>query len=254
MSARRVHRPFVVAEEGGTALVWLGLDESDVERGILTNQYLLVSRGEAMLLDPGGLFVFERVVSAVQEYVDPGRVRYIFYSHQDPDVAGSLSVLLDFFPEAEVVISELWVRFLPHLTGSGQGIRFRPVPDEGGRLRLGGEDLLVVPAHFLHSPGHINLYIPGLRALFSGDIGAAIFPPGEWYLFVEDFDRHARLMEWFHRRFMASSRAVRRWVERVRRLGPEIIAPQHGAIMQGEAARRFLDWLESLGPVGADLL
>ena len=251
---RRVHRPFVVAEEGDHRFVWLGLDESDAEKGVLTNQYLVVDGDDALLIDPGGYFVFERVLETVQEFIRPENIRGIFYSHQDPDVAGSLNLLLDFFPNAKVYISSIWTRFLPHLTGAGESIDFIGLPDEGMEIRLGDSTLKAIPAHYLHSPGHFTLYDPTVRVLFTGDIGAAVFPKGVWYLFVEDFEEHTRLMEWFHRRFMACRRALDTWLSRVESLEIDVIAPQHGAIMTGENARRFLEWLRSLGPVGTDLV
>ncbi len=251
----KVHRPYVVAESkhGDEKLVWLGLDEADAEKGILANQYLYIAEDKALLIDPGGYFVFQRVYQAVSEFVDPRKVVGIFYSHQDPDVAGSLNLILEFFPRAKVYVSEIWTRFLPHL-GVESGVEYEGIPDKGREIIIEGKRLLAIPAHFLHSPGNFNLYIPGLKALFTGDIGAVVFPPGIWYLFVEDFDEHVRYMEWFHKRFMACQRALEAWLSKVKKLDIEVIAPQHGAIFTGENARRFLKWLESLGEVGAELL
>jgi len=87
-----------------------------------------------------------------------------------------------------------------------------------------------VPAHYLHSPGNFAFYDEKSGILFSTDIGAAAFPEGEWYLFVENFDEHAKYMEGFHKRYMSSTKALKAWVRSVRKLKPRIIAPQHGAI------------------------
>ncbi len=249
----RVRKPYVVAEEGDHKFVWLGLSEADAERGVLTNQYMIVSGGEAMLIDPGGYFVFERVLNAVTEFVRPDDVVAIFYSHQDPDVVGSLNLVTEFFPNARIYISRLWVRFLPHL-GALEGLDVVEIPDEGMEISIGGSKLVAIPAHFLHSPGQFTLYDPVVRVLFSSDIGAAVFPKGRWYLFVENFEEHVKYMEPFHRRYLACTRALRAWLKRVRGLEVEIVAPQHGAIFVGENVRRLLDWLESLGAVGAELL
>lgn len=250
---RRLHRPIVVAEKEGHKFVWLGLDEADAEKGILTNQYLIVDGDEGLLVDPGGYFVFQRLLGAVQEIVDPMKVTGIFYSHQDPDVVGSLNLLLDFFPNARVYISALWSRFIPHL-GSIAGIDIVEIPDEGMKIPLGNSNLEAVPAHFLHSPGNFTLYDPEVRVLFSGDIGAAVFPANEWYLFVEDFDAHIKYIEGFHRRYLCCKKAINAWLSKVRTLEVEIIAPQHGSILQDDNARRFLNWLASLDKVGVDLL
>jgi len=249
----KVMKPYVVAEEGNHAFIWLGLDEAEAEKGILTNQYLIVDGGEGILLDPGGYFVFERVYRNVSEFIDPGKVKAAFFTHQDPDVVGSLLLLTDFFPNAAIYVSSLWVRFLPHL-GALAGLKLVEVPDEGTSIRVGEAELKAIPAHFLHSPGNFNLYDPVVKVLFSGDLGAAVFPEGTWYLFVEDFESHAKLMEPFHRRYLPCRKALEVWLRRVKELDIEVIAPQHGAIFTGENVGRFLEWLGGLGSIGADLL
>ncbi len=150
-------------------------------------------------------------------------------------------------------MSELWTRFLPHL-GTATGLDIVEIPDNDTEIKGGQPKLKAVPAHFLHSPGNFTLYDPKVRVLFSGDIGAAVFPPGKWYLFVDNFNEHVKYMEWFHRRYMASAKALRAWLRRVRTLDIDAIAPQHGAIFVGENARKFLDWLETLDRTGIDLL
>jgi len=52
---------------------------------------------------------------------------------------------------------------------------------------------------------------------------------------------------------MASNRALRYWVQQVRKLDIDIIAPQHGPLFRGQAKEDFLDWLYDL-QCGADLL
>ncbi len=252
---RKLHRPQVVAEteDGRGKFIWLGLDEADAEKGILTNQYLLVHNGEAMLIDPGGYFVFQRVLKAVFEIVKPSQVRGIFYSHQDPDVIGSLNLLQEFFPNAKVYVSALWTRFLPHL-GSVAFKSIEGIPDGGTDIELGGVTLRAVPAHFLHSPGNFTLYDPATKVLFSGDIGAAVYPEDKWYLFVEDFRSHIPLIEGFHKRYLCCKKALNAWLSQVMPLQIENIAPQHGAIFQGRNAQEFLRWLAGLDKIGIDLL
>jgi len=249
----RVRKPYVVAERGRRRFVWLGLDEAEAERGILTNQYMIIDGDEAVLLDPGGHYVFERVYRNVASFIDPSRVKAVFFTHQDPDVVGSLVLVHEFFPNARIYVSKLWTRFLPHL-GVSSGLDIVEIPDEGGEIPLGESSLLAIPAHFLHSPGNFTLYDPVTKVLFSGDIGAAVFPKGVWYLFVEDFDRHAELMKPFHERYLACREALEAWLSIVERLDVEAIAPQHGAIMVGDKARKFLEWLRSLNRFGVDIV
>lgn len=165
-------------------------------------------------------------------------------SHQDPDIVAALNGWL-MTSDAQALCSKLWHRFIPHF-GSDKLVfeRVNPIPDEGMILELGNARLQVLPAHFLHSVGNFHVYDPESKILYTGDVGASL---GEAYRVVEDFDAHVPFMEGFHRRYMSSSAAVRAWVAMIRTLDVQTIAPQHGAMMQGEAmVTRFLDWLEGL--------
>ncbi|WP_054838839.1 MBL fold metallo-hydrolase [Sulfuracidifex metallicus] len=249
----QVHKPYVLGEDGDHKFVWLGLDESEHEKGILTNQYLIMDKGESALIDPGGYFVFERVFNNVQSMVDPEKITKIMYSHQDPDVIGSLNLLLDMFPNAKFYVSYLWERFIPHL-GVSVNDRIVDIPDEGMDIKVGESILRAVPAHFMHSPGNFHYYDPRLKIYFSGDMGAAIYPKGTWYLIVDDFETHRNFMEPFHRRYIASRKAIDLWKKTIENLEIDVVAPQHGSVFIGDNAKKFLEWLWSLDKVGLDLM
>ena len=113
-------------------------------------------------------------------------------------------------------------------------------------IRLGGLELQAIPAHYLHSSGNFHLYDPKAKILFSGDVGAALLPADASNLYVEDFSRHVRHAEAFHKRWMGSDRAKRDWCERVSRLEIDMMVPQHGAIYQGADVQRFINWFAAL--------
>lgn len=214
-----------------------------------TNEYVVMHKGQGLLMDPGGAEIFPAVFSALAKELHPGNIQAIFASHQDPDVISSLALWLDFNPALRCYVSWLWKGFIPHFGGTDGTLI--PLPDEGGAISLAGLSLTAVPAHFLHSPGNFHLYDPVARILFSGDVGAALLPAGEGGLFVENFDRHIRHAEGFHRRWMGSMAAKRDWCERVSALPVDMLCPQHGAIYRGEDVSRFLNWFDEL-PVGPE--
>jgi flavorubredoxin len=118
-------------------------------------------------------------------------------------------------------------------------------------LDMKGSKLLVLPAHFLHSPGNLQLFDCTSKILYSGDLGASL---GMTYREVSDFDAHLKYMEGFHRRYIAGKKAMQVWAVMVRQLGVETIAPQHGALFKGKAmVERFISWCENLD-CGMDLL
>lgn len=234
----------VIFEEGNHKWYAIVRDPSRPDYLIDTNEYLVTVGDDALLLDPGGSEIFPAVFSAISAQFDPRKIDRVFASHQDPDIASSLSMWLEFNPDLKCYISWLWTSFVPHFGGTKD--TFVPIPDQGMEIQLGGVRLQAVPAHYLHSSGNFHLYDPKAKILFSGDVGAALLPPTESGLFVEDFDRHIRHAEGFHRRWMGSERAKRDWCARVSRLDIQMLCPQHGAIYRGADVGRFIDWFSHL--------
>ena len=233
-----------IFEDGGHKWIAIVRDPKRPHYIIDTNEYLIVHDDDAILCDPGGSEIFPAVFSALSAAFDPGKIRGLFASHQDPDVISSLSMWLEFNPEIKCYLSRLWVDFVAHLGGTEK--TFVGIPDAGMGILVGRLGLQAVPAHFLHSPGNLHLYDPRARILFCGDVGAALLPPGQDCLYVENFDRHIEHAEGFHRRWMGSNTARRDWCERVSRLNIDMLCPQHGAIYRGEDVGRFIDWFANL--------
>ena len=209
-----------------------------------TNEYLVTYRGESLLTDPGGMEIFPAVFAALSQEIDLNTLKYLFASHQDPDIISSLALWLDVKPELRCYLSWLWSSFVPHFGGNDQ--TFISIPDEGMDLWLNGLALKAIPAHYLHSSGNFQLYDPVAKILFSGDVGAALVPPEEDALFVTDFDRHIRHAETFHRRWMGSNEAKLDWCERVAAMDIDMLCPQHGCIYQGGDVERFINWFAEL--------
>jgi len=230
------------------------LNESDPgeEDGVRSNQYLVQHGSDGVLLDPGGFGVMPRVLTELLRYLPPDKVRAIVLSHQDPDILGGISAWLE-LTQAPVYISQIWTRFVPHY-GVEDVYRFRGIPDAGMTLTVApGFELQLVPAHFLHSEGHFNVYDPVSKVLFTGDIGAAMMPSDNDDPFVDDFAAHIHNIEGFHRRYMCGNRAARIWVDRVSRLDIAMLAPQHGPVYRGAAVPAFLNWFREV-QCGIDLL
>jgi flavorubredoxin len=228
------------------------LDDYGSGSAVQANQHLIISGDEAMILDPGGHKVYNKVLGELFSLLGSrAKLRYVFLSHQDPDIVAATNGWL-MTTDAEAWISQLWLRFVPHF-GLDRLVesRLKPIPDEGMTLKLGEVELLIIPAHFLHSPGNFQVYDPVAKVLYSGDLGASL---GMSYREVSDFDAHICHMEAFHRRYMASRTVMQAWAQMVRSLPIEIIAPQHGALFRGSAmVRRFIDWCAGL-ECGVDLI
>ncbi|MGB0126982.1 MAG: MBL fold metallo-hydrolase [Rhodocyclaceae bacterium] len=230
------------------------LVESGGDAAVQCNQFLVIDSGRAALIDPGGGLSYNSLLLALQKHVALKDLMYILSSHADPDVIASVNKWF-VASQCKVLISRLWVRFLPHFTtGRVDADRIVAIPDDGAVIPFGSGTIIALPAHFLHSEGNFQFYDPVSKILFSGDLGASLVSPEVAGEPVSDFDAHLRYMLGFHRRYMGSNKVCRLWANMVRQLDIQAIVPQHGSRFVGrEMVGRFIDWVESLN-CGMDLL
>lgn len=226
---------------------WLafGQDPDKPEKIIDTNQIVITSGEQAIVLDPGGIEIFPPMLAALTDKVPIENVKHLFMSHQDPDIGSSLPLWRQVCnSDIEIHLSWLWTSFVAHFDAEAN---LSAIPDEGATINLGTVTLEFIPAHYLHSSGNFSVYDAEARILWTGDIGAALMPKGsqDGY-YVEDFASHIQYMEGFHKRWMGSERARDAWINRVSKLDIDILTPQHGLFFKGDNVGRFLDWLGSL--------
>lgn len=235
-------------------IAFYDLVDDDADHAVQSNQFLIVDNGHGALIDPGGNMTHAALLMAMERYFPSRNLDYIFASHADPDIIASLNKWM-ISTRCEVMISQLWARFLPHFTsGRDYSARTLGIPDEGLTIALGNCEVLAVPAHFMHSEGNFQFYDPTSKTLFSGDMGASLIDHDVAARPVSNFDVHVHSMLGFHRRYMVSNKVCRFWANMVRTLDVERIVPQHGARFEGrEMVERFLCWIENL-PCGVDLM
>ena len=231
-----------IFEKGHKWLVF-GRDPERPEKIIDTNQYMMISSEKAIIFDPGGIELFSPMLTAVLNYVSLDSITDLFASHQDPDIISSLGLWYASLPTASLHLPWLWEGFVRHF--GSKHIKYCPIGDEGGSVVVGDVELKFIPAHYLHASGNFHVYDPVAKILMSGDVGAALEPDNA-PMFVENFEEQIPKMKMFHQRWMPSNKAKQAWIDRVRELDIEIMAPQHGRIYRGDDVGRFLDWFEQL--------
>jgi flavorubredoxin len=235
-----------------TCLMYTDLVEEDGQ-AVQANQFLVVDHGVGAIIDPGGNLAFNELFLGLSRHFTPQSLSYIVASHADPDIIASLDRWLT-STRAQLVISRVWERFVPHFTKVGKTDgRVIGVADAGGRLPLGQSELWLLPAHFLHSEGNFQFYDPVSRILFTGDLGVSMTSAEQARRPVTELAPHLPRMEGFHRRYMVSNKVLRLWVQMARQLRIDMLVPQHGAPIEGQRAiGDFFDWVESLA-CGIDL-
>ncbi|MCS6326291.1 MAG: MBL fold metallo-hydrolase, partial [Nitrospira sp.] len=96
--------------------VVIGRDPEKDDHVIDTNEYVIIHRGQAMLLDPGGIQIFPQVLAELAKYVRMQDIKVIFASHQDPDICSTLAMWLDLHPAIKTFCSWLWTGFVSHFS------------------------------------------------------------------------------------------------------------------------------------------
>lgn len=220
-----------------------GRDEGKPDKIIDTNQYMILTKDQCFLMDPGGIELFSAMLAGILSHTELEKVTTLFASHQDPDIISSLGLWDKTIPKAKLYAPWLWEGFIRHF--GMENIDYMPIKDEGMELRFDSVNLHFIPAHYLHSSGNFNVYDSEAKILMSGDIGAAL-ESHDTPMFVEDFAAQVPKMQYFHQRWMPSNRAKKNWVARVRELDIAMMAPQHGSIFKGEAVEEFLEWFDNL--------
>lgn len=229
--------------EGPYQWIMFGRDANKPANIVDTNQYVVRTAKRCLILEPGGIELFAPMLAAVLHHAPVEEITDLFASHQDPDIISSLGLWDQALPKAKLHAPSLWEGFIRHF--GCEAIEFAGIQDNGGVIQLDSTELKIIPAHYLHSSANFHIYDPQAKLLMSGDVGAALGASGA-PIFVENFDRHIERMRFFHQRWMPSNQAKRVWIERVRRLDIEIMAPQHGCLFKGDDVKRFLDWFEAL--------
>ncbi len=228
---------------GNHQWVAFGRDPDKPEKIIDTNQYMIIDGDRSLLMDPGGIEIFSSMLAAVLRHTELEHITDLFASHQDPDIISSLGLWDQALPKSILHAPWIWEGFIRHF--GLNNIQYDALPDEGASLTLNSVKLDFIPAHYLHSSGNFHVYDSEAKILMSGDIGAAL-ESVDADMYVEDFDQQIPKMKKFHQRWMPSNEAKLDWIQRVRKLDIEYMAPQHGRIFKGEAVQQFLDWFEDL--------
>jgi len=78
--------------------------------GVQANQFMIMDHGDSILLDPGGDLTYMPLTISVGQFMKTKDIKYIFASHQDPDIIASIDRWL-MHTDCKVIISKLWGRF-----------------------------------------------------------------------------------------------------------------------------------------------
>jgi serine/threonine-protein kinase len=207
-----------------------------------------------LCIDPGSRSDFPYVRANLNLLLgDLGEVHSFTLNHQDPDVVGNALHLCEANPNISAVMTEEVWRLVQHLNFRPRRLHFANAARSSLMSLADRQRWQLVPTPFCHFRGAMAFYDPELRILFSGDLFGGLNRVGRVQLDAEESDWPG--IAQFHQIYMPTREALRYAVRQIRALDPplEIIAPQHGFVIQGDLLPLFLERMHEL-PVGLDLL
>jgi len=190
--------------------------------------YLIINGDESILVDPGSMLEFDAVVQKVRSLIPIEKIKYIILHHQDPDLCAAVPAIEKLIDRDDLQIvthSRMSLLIKHYLTTSS----YYEVDKRGLYLEAeNGMRLEFLTTPYCHSPGAFVTYDPSSKTLFSGDIFGGIDESWEFYAKEDYFDKAKQ----FHAEYMPSKDILNYALSKIEKLDIELIAPQHGSIIQ----------------------
>ncbi len=225
----------MVSREIVPGIFWVGALDFDrrifdelipLPTGTSYNAYLIRGSEKTALIDTvDPTKEFDLISNLVTMGVE--RIDYVVINHAEQDHAGSLPMILEFFPTAEVVTNEKCRDMLISLLHVPEG-KFRIVKD-GETLSLGNRTLQFLLTPWTHWPETQVTFLQEERILFPCDLFGFHHASTELYVRGrEDFYIPAK--RYFAEIMMPFRTLIKGHLGKIRALRPAMIAPSHGPI------------------------
>ena len=209
--------------------------------GTSYNAYLIRGSKQTALIDTvDPTKEFDLISNLVKMGID--RVDYIIINHAEQDHAGSLPMVLEFFPDAMVVTNEkcrdLLIALL-HLPAD----KFRVVKDRE-TLSLGDRTLEFILTPWTHWPETQVTYLQEDRILFPCDLFGYHTATSDLFV-TEQADFYIPAKRYFAEIMMPFRGSIKGHLEKIRALKIDLIAPSHGPIHKNPQLilDAYADWV-----------
>jgi flavorubredoxin len=209
--------------------------------GTSYNSYLVKGSEKTALIDTvDPTKEFELISNLVKLGVD--KIDYIIVNHAEQDHSGSLPMVAEFFPDAEIITNEKCRDFLVALLHFPTD-KFRIIKDHE-TLSLGDRTLEFLITPWTHWPETQMTFLKEDGILFSCDLFGAHRASSD--LFVRDeVDIYRSAKRYYAEIMMPFRGSIKGYVDMVRGLPVTMIAPSHGPVHNRPAfiLDAYADWV-----------
>ncbi len=204
--------------------------------------YMIVNGDESILVDPGSVLEFDDVVKKINSVISIKQIKYIILHHQDPDIAASVPALEKLIDrnELQIITHSRMSLLIKHY---GVTSSYYEIDRENFFLKtVNGLELNFLTTPYCHSPGAFVTFEPNTKTLFSSDIFGGLEDSWKFYA-DENYFEYVKL---FHETFMPSRNILNYSLKRIEEFDIELIAPQHGSIIQKEYIKPLIEDMKKL--------
>ncbi|HOV80669.1 MAG TPA: FprA family A-type flavoprotein [Bacillota bacterium] len=222
------------------SVYWVGAVDWDIRdfhgyltpRGTTYNAYLITG-GKNVLVDTVKQTHFGEMLSRIGQLVDPGRIDCIVANHVEMDHSGSLPLLLEIAPRAEVITSPQGEKGLSR--HYKKDWPFKTVKT-GETLDLGGRTLQFFHVPMVHWPDSMVTYLAEEKLLLSNDAFGQHIADSRRFDSEVGWDiLREEAAKYYANIVMPYGENVKKALAALSGLEIEVIAPSHGMIW-----RRYL--------------
>ncbi|MBK8012467.1 MAG: diguanylate cyclase [Deltaproteobacteria bacterium] len=204
--------------------------------------YLIDNGDESVLIDPGSLLTFEETFRKIEQVIGFSKIRYFVCHHQDPDITSALLPMCERLSRDDAMIVTHWrcQTLLKHLA---LPLEYWLVEEHGWQLELADRTLDFIFTPYMHFPGAFCTFDRVSKILFSSDIFGG-FTDG-WRLYASD-ESCFEGMRPFHEHYIPSREIMAYTLAKLEQYPIELIAPQHGCLIQRHLIPFIFDKLREL--------
>lgn len=210
--------------------------DTDLNKGLDCNPYLIIEGEEALLIDPGSHLDFDIVLSNLKSLTDLDKIKYIVLHHEDPDFCSAVPLLEQAGVEAAIITSWRTMTLVQYY-----GIKSPIYLIEEHNMELvfkTGRTLEFILTPYLHFAGAFATYDKKDKLLFSSDLFGAFSHNRTFYADESYMDK----MLSFHELYMPSNAVLRPVMDMIMNYEIDMILPQHGSVI----ADRIKDYISAL--------
>ncbi len=214
-------------------------------RGTTYNAYL-VQGDKTALVDTVRAEFFPEMLSRIESLIDPAEIDYLVVNHVEMDHSGSLPLLMERTPRAQIVATDNGVKGLArHYKKDWPSLKVRT----GNEIPLGGKTLQFLEAYMLHWPDSMFTYVKEDRILLPNDGFGQHY--ASYQRFDDEIDHLEIVMEeaakYFANILMPLAPLIPPLLKKVEKMGLQIdmVAPSHGVIWRshlGKIIQAYTDW------------